>query len=414
MKQIQGRFLLQSNKDFPADCEMLDYMQTNAHVVSIIGNLAGDKAILLGCALTGGGTQRNEGYVFLRTKEHPEGEVLYWEGGSISGGMYLKQAAIPVQAQGYEYPQAYVERSLAPGVGEENYKWEDFREAQSLPELEAQIVALQTALAKIQRTPLGMVEIWAGSRIPDGYALCEGQQLKQSEYPELYKAIGTTYNNAYDCNGRKLSTTSGYFRLPDLRGRFVVGYNVSDADYGSYGKVGGEKKHTLTVDEMPSHAHGQNLWTEVTEAGAAAAATLIPRPCRGTIEPLPSDRQSLRAAAVRTRTARPIIRWPTSCGRSKREEMIDTLVLVVILAGSPVDSIGSPEPCAYVRYETKLREASRMAKTSANEHCAKWVEAYFSDLKTLTHTIDSVFRTALPQRERERMNRYLKKYGNGD
>ena len=39
MKQIQGRFLLQSNKDFPADCEMLDYMQTNAHVVSIIGNL---------------------------------------------------------------------------------------------------------------------------------------------------------------------------------------------------------------------------------------------------------------------------------------------------------------------------------------------------------------------------------------
>lgn len=69
MKQIQGRFLLQSNKDFPADCEMLDYMQTNAHVVSIIGNLAGDKAILLGCALTGGGTQRSEGYVFLRTKE---------------------------------------------------------------------------------------------------------------------------------------------------------------------------------------------------------------------------------------------------------------------------------------------------------------------------------------------------------
>ena len=261
MKQIQGRFLLQPNKDFPADCEMLDYMQTNAHVVSIIGNLAGDKAILLGCALTGGGTQRSEGYVFLRTKEHPEGEVLYWEGGSISGGMYLKQAAIPVQAQGYEYPQAYVERSLAPGVGEENYKWEDFHEAQSLPELEAQIVALQTALAKIQRTPLGMVEIWAGSRIPDGYALCEGQQLKQSEYPELYKAIGTTYNNAYDCNGRKLSTTSGYFRLPDLRSRFVVGYNVSDADYGSYGKVGGEKRHTLTVDEIPSHAHGQNLWT---------------------------------------------------------------------------------------------------------------------------------------------------------
>ena len=213
---------------------------------------------------------------------------------------------------------ASLRRAVAgSSVGEENYKWADFREAQSLPELEAQIVALQTALAKIQRTPLGMVEIWAGSRIPDGYALCEGQQLKQSEYPELYKAIGSTYNNAYDCNGRKLSTTSGYFRLPDLRGRFVVGYNVSDADYGSYGKVGGEKKHTLTVDEIPSHAHGRIFGPEVTAAGAAAAATLIPKPYRGMTARRLSEQRTARAAAVRTRTARPIIRWPMSCGRSK-------------------------------------------------------------------------------------------------
>ena len=49
MKQIHGRYLLQPNKDFPADCEMLDYLQTNAHVVSIIGNIAGNKAVLLGC-----------------------------------------------------------------------------------------------------------------------------------------------------------------------------------------------------------------------------------------------------------------------------------------------------------------------------------------------------------------------------
>ena len=71
MKQIQGRFLLQSNKDFPADCEMLDYMQTNAHVVSIIGNLAGDKAILLGCALTGGGTQRNLSLIHISEPTRP-------------------------------------------------------------------------------------------------------------------------------------------------------------------------------------------------------------------------------------------------------------------------------------------------------------------------------------------------------
>ena len=110
MKQIHGRYLLQPNKDFPADCEMLDYLQTNAHVVSIIGNLAGDKAVLFGCDPMDNGARRAEGYVFLHTREHPEGEVLYWEGGAIGSGMYLKQEVISVQAQGYDYPQAYVRR----------------------------------------------------------------------------------------------------------------------------------------------------------------------------------------------------------------------------------------------------------------------------------------------------------------
>ena len=73
MKQIHGRYLLQPNKDFPADCEMLDYLQTNAHVVSIIGNIAGNKAVLLGCDPMDNGARRAEGYVFLHTREHPEG-----------------------------------------------------------------------------------------------------------------------------------------------------------------------------------------------------------------------------------------------------------------------------------------------------------------------------------------------------
>jgi len=215
--------------------------------------------------------------------------------------------------------------------------------------------------------------------------------------------------------GRSPPPASGSFRLPDLRSRFVVGYNVSDADYGSYGKVGGEKRHTLTVDEIPSHAHGQNLWTGGNGSWRSGGSNSYPEAVSWHDRTTPfGSTKSTGGGGGRPEPPPPLPPGPPSCGRSKREEMIDTLVLVVILAGSPVDSIGSPEPCAYVRYETKLREASRMAKTSANEHCAKWVEAYFSDLKTLTHTIDSVFRTALPQRERERMNRYLKKYGNGD
>lgn len=255
MKQTIGRFLLQPNKNFPVDCEALDALQTNIALMQVVGNIAGDKTILLGCEPEQNNTRRKAGYVFLKTKDFPEGEIIYWEGGNVSGGMYVNQEVISVTAQGYEFPQAYTVRSLMPGVGAENYKWDDFKPFKTPCELEEYDAKQDEEIAKLAPPPLGIVQIWAGSTVPKDYELCEGQQLKITDYPDLYKAIGTRFNSGYDCNGKRLSTTSGYFRLPDLRGRFIVGYNVNDADYNAYGDVGGEKKHKLTTSEMPSHSH---------------------------------------------------------------------------------------------------------------------------------------------------------------
>lgn len=255
MKHTIGRYLLQPNKNFPIDCETMDYMQTNVSLLQILGNIAGDKTILLGCELEQNGTRRKAGYVFVKTKDFPEGEVLYWEGGNVSGGMYVNQETISIEAQGYEFPQAYTVRSLVAGVGSENFSWNNFKAFKTPRELEEYDRAQDLEIAKLAPPPLGIVQLWPGKSVPEGYEICEGQQLKITDYPALYAAIGTTFNSAYSSTGSRYSTTSGYFRLPDLRGRFIAGYDVSDTDYNSFGKVGGEKQHQLTTSEMPSHTH---------------------------------------------------------------------------------------------------------------------------------------------------------------
>ncbi len=259
MDKIIGNYLTQENKDFPLDCETLDALQTNIVLVAILGNIAGDKVILRGCDPSQDGTKRSEGYVFVRTAAFPTGEVLRFEGGAVGSGMYVKQEDVPVTAQGYDYPKAYTKRTLAAGVGYENFRWEDFKNVQTSDALNQAIADLKENLqeeaAKFAPTPLGIVQLWAGKTEPDGYALCDGRQLSTKDYPELYKALGTTFNNAYNAYGTRYTTTSGFFRLPDLRGRFVVGYHDSDNDYKVVGIAAGEKKHRLTVAEMPEHTH---------------------------------------------------------------------------------------------------------------------------------------------------------------
>lgn len=54
------------------------------------------------------------------------------------------------------------------------------------------------------------------------------------------------------------------------KGQVPVGVDASDSDFNTVEKKGGEKEHTLTVDEMPSHKHdfGQQFATTSSLSGA--------------------------------------------------------------------------------------------------------------------------------------------------
>ena len=103
----------------------------------------------------------------------------------------------------------------------------------------------------------GEIKMWAGVTPPPKYRLCNGDNLPvpgdnpSDQYYDLFQAIKKTFNVLGD-NG----TPDGYFALPDLRGRFIVGMGrgTGDKEFG-FNTTGGASEVTLTVDQMPAHKH---------------------------------------------------------------------------------------------------------------------------------------------------------------
>lgn len=64
--------------------------------------------------------------------------------------------------------------------------------------------------------PVGTILSFAGSKVPNGFLICDGSEVSKITYADLFLTIGDTYGTATD-------TTK--FKLPDLRDKFVQGAN---------------------------------------------------------------------------------------------------------------------------------------------------------------------------------------------
>ena len=93
---------------------------------------------------------------------------------------------------------------------------------------------------------VGEIKMWAGDTVPYGWLLCDGSEVSKTEYPYLYSSIGDLWGTP---------NSSSNFKLPNLAGRVPVGYNSADTDFATVGHTDGEKTHTLSVTELPSHRH---------------------------------------------------------------------------------------------------------------------------------------------------------------
>lgn len=101
--------------------------------------------------------------------------------------------------------------------------------------------------------PVGTGVLWFGDleSVPDNFIVPDGSIVNISDYPDLFAIWGTKYGG----NG---TTTFG---LPNLKGKVVVMRDQNDTDFDTVGETGGEKTHTLTTSEIPSHTHTQKSCT---------------------------------------------------------------------------------------------------------------------------------------------------------
>lgn len=112
--------------------------------------------------------------------------------------------------------------------------------------------------------PSGAISMYAGSTAPSGYLLCNGQAVSRSSNAALFGVIGTTYGAG---DG---STT---FNVPNLKGSVAAGLDSTQTEFNALAKTGGEKTHTLTTPEIPSHLHAAG--TLVAARSSATGASNI-------------------------------------------------------------------------------------------------------------------------------------------
>lgn len=232
----KGNFTAQDN--FPQSTYTLDFLQQMSHLAGKLAALGGANYILSGCVVAGDNV--SSGLIVIN------GEILPFDGGSLKSKITIQETTVSDNYAGVNYPEAYLLRkAVFSDTGE--YNWEDF--AQVLTNLE-----LKKRFDAIKGDTPGMIKMWSGliEKIPKDYKLCDGSSLLKSDYPELYENLDVTFGG---------NTKS--FKLPNLKNKFIVGFDVDKPDYNQIGKTGGEELHALTADENGKHQHivpwGENL-----------------------------------------------------------------------------------------------------------------------------------------------------------
>lgn len=91
----------------------------------------------------------------------------------------------------------------------------------------------------------------------DGETIATAERMNHIEngIANLYNAIFPVGQIVIKGDNEDYSNWLGFTWERTALGKVLVGIDSNDTDFNTIGKTGGEKTHTLIIDEMPSHNH---------------------------------------------------------------------------------------------------------------------------------------------------------------
>jgi len=110
-------------------------------------------------------------------------------------------------------------------------------------------ISRQDLFASIPRTPVGSIIAFAGAQAPAGWLLCDGSEVRQSEYSALFTVVQYTYGDLVTLQGRDS------FKLPDLRGRFPLGLDNMDGNNRVLSRVANPDGSFSTISTISGPAN---------------------------------------------------------------------------------------------------------------------------------------------------------------
>jgi microcystin-dependent protein len=118
-------------------------------------------------------------------------------------------------------------------------------------------VTKENLLKTIPTNPPGVILPFGGDDAPDGWLLCNGQEVSREDYQELFSAIRFKF-------GPESQVTPGFFKVPDMRGRLPLGADniggtsaniVTAGSADVIGALDGSETKIIDVTNLPEHQH---------------------------------------------------------------------------------------------------------------------------------------------------------------